>query len=140
MNQDHNQTDSGRPKWCAWAWCTFGLWLVSGAALLVVFWVYVPAGLGAFEALEVELPALTVLFLQVGMKLRSIVGLGAVAGAFLLSVLAFILGARGPRAAKVYGALSVATLLTTAGCWFSVVHPLSNLQDRLPAAEFPSPR
>ena len=119
---------------------TFSLWLVSGAALLAVFWVYVPGRLRVFEALEVDLPALTVLCLQVGMKLRSTVGLAVVAGAVLLGVLPFLLGARGPRAAKAYGALAVVTLLATAGCWFSVSHPVSDLQNRLPDAEFRSPR
>ena len=84
-----------------------------------------------FAALEVDLPGLTRVALDAATFVSEGTNLLIVAGALVLTLTPFVLGARGGTAARVYFTLTFLAVLGIAGTWFAVNQPLNLLRDKL---------
>ncbi len=109
-----------------------GLWLCAAGALIGALYLFAnPAVTAVFGMLEIDLPALAKACLRLGAMLRTTAGIGVTAGVLVLSVLPFVLGHPGRRAAKRYVVMAVLALVAGAGVWLYVKMPMNTLQQKL---------
>ncbi len=107
------------------------LWTVSAVVLLILLRLMHSDAPKLFEALDVDLPGLTRVALQAASFVSEGTNLLIVAGSLVLTLVPFLLGARGRTAAKVYFTLTFLAVLGIAATWFAVNQPLSLLSDKL---------
>ncbi len=108
-----------------------GLWTVSAVLLLIILRLMHSDAPQLFEALGVDLPILTRTALQAASFVSEMTNLLILGGALVLTLVPFLLGARGRTTAKVYFALTFLAVLGIAATWFAVNQPLSLLRDKL---------
>ena len=107
------------------------VWMVSAVVLLILLRLMHSDAPILFESLGVDLPGLTREALRAASFVSEVTNLLIVAGALVLTLVPFLLGARGGTAAKVYFTLTFLTVLGIAATWFAVNQPLNLLSDKL---------
>lgn len=107
------------------------VWIVSAVLLLILLRLMHSDAPKLFASMEVDLPGLTREALRAASFVSEVTNLLIVTGALVLTLVPFLLGARGRTTAKVYFALTFLAVLGIAATWFAVNQPLSLLSDKL---------
>ena len=116
----------------AFAVMACGLWLCAAGAPIAALYLFAnPAVSAVLSALEVDLPIVSKVCLDLGAMLRTTAGIAGAIGVILLSLAPFVIGRPGRRAAKRYVAMAVLALLATAIVWFVAKMPIDMLQEKL---------
>lgn len=133
-----HRPDSDGKKTSALAPVAVSMWALSAAAAAALLYLVTPDGAIILGSLDVALPLVTELALSTGTFLHESTGLLVFAGALLVTLLPYLLGARGNTATKAYFAMAMFGLLVTAASWYALSHPIDLLarQLDLPAMPF----
>ena len=116
------------------------LWFCSAGILVAMLYLFAsPPVKAVFVTLEIDLPALTTLFLKAGSHLYSVQGMVAVVLVLGLSFVPFVVARPERRAAKIYAALGVLALITAALVWVTTGRLVTKLQERLQDAGLETP-